>query len=79
MSEVNGILLLKIFYSCPFHIIIDIFNLLYHPDAQYSIHTNIEAIAPTSFGTSVPHFLHSTYDLYIIKVGSGSLPCINHI
>jgi len=35
MSEVNGSLLLQIFYSCPFGTFLDIFNLLYHPNAQY--------------------------------------------
>jgi len=35
MSEVNGSLLLQIFYSCPFCTFLYIFSLLYQPNGQY--------------------------------------------
>jgi hypothetical protein len=35
MSEVNGNLLVQKFYSCPFRTLLDIFILLYQPNAHY--------------------------------------------
>ena len=33
--EVNGSILLQIYYSCPFHTFLDIFSLLYQPNTHY--------------------------------------------